>query len=461
MARRTPAVLVGLCVIVSTTVQTQNGVAGNPHLQLPRSTDPELVRVGDMLFEPSQLAALQAPARNTTQAHLIDYRFRVWWESGVIPYSITPEFSAAERDRILSHMSRWARVAPLVFVERTTQTGFLDITREDGGSVSPCYSSVGQIAKGVRYRLNLGSDCGDDSIVGHELGHAIGLLHEHQRADRDEYISIDYSNIADEAQRSFEKYTFPLVGPYDFGSIMHYNQFEFAVDRLRPTLIPHAPYQSSAATMGTAREPSATDGAVVALFYELELLDPPPLFLSEPPRMSFQRGDLLLAMERLHAFYMSRMGLHRPQGLSINGRPDFLGIAQWIFDIYIPARSAGIHPDDAFDYVKAAITQSDEWRQKNPQWRSLPSAPAFTAAVRLDRDEYLGVLERLDRFYAAPEGLQRPQGLSIAGGPDFLGIATWVFDIYLNERLRGTSANAAWILVENAIRATDEWRSKH
>ena len=50
---------------------------------------------------------------------------------------------------------------------------------------------------------------------------------------------------------------------------------------------------------------------------------------------------MLLAMERLHSFYMSRMGLQRPEGLSINGRPDFLGIAQWIFDIYLPARSAG------------------------------------------------------------------------------------------------------------------------
>jgi hypothetical protein len=50
---------------------------------------------------------------------------------------------------------------------------------------------------------------------------------------------------------------------------------------------------------------------------------------------------------------------------------------------------------------------------------------------------------------------------SRSGGPDFLGIAAWVFDVYLNERLRGTSPNAAWQILENSIRATDEWRSKH
>ena len=52
-------------------------------------------------------------------------------------------------------------------------------------------------------------------------------------------------------------------------------------------------------------------------------------------------------------------------------------------------------------------------------------------------------------------------GLSISGGPDFLGIATWIFDIYLAERLNGISPNGAWTITENAIRNTGEWRSKH
>jgi hypothetical protein len=70
-------------------------------------------------------------------------------------------------------------------------------------------------------------------------------------------------------------------------------------------------------------------------------------------------------------------------------------------------------------------------------------------------------MNRLDTFYRAPEGLQRADGLSIAGGPDFLGIAAWIFDVYLNERLRGVSPTASWVMLENSIRATDEWRRKH
>jgi hypothetical protein len=181
---------------------------------------------------------------------------------------------------------------------------------------------------------------------------------------------------------------------------------------------------------------------------------------TEPQRSRFDRVDMLLAMERLHGFYMSRMGLQRPQGLSIDGRPDFLGIAQWIFDIYLPARSAGFSAQGAMDIVVAAITRTDEWRQKNVGRTPLTPA-SFRPAVSFSRDEFLDVLNRLDRFYAAPEGLQRPNGLSISGGPDFLGIATWIFDIYLSERLNGISPNGSWTITENAIRNTNEWRSKH
>jgi hypothetical protein len=212
--------------------------------------------------------------------------------------------------------------------------------------------------------------------------------------------------------------------------------------------------------MGTLPDPTDLDHAAVAFLYNAQLRQSNLTAPTEPTRMQFDRADLLLAMERLHAFYMSRYGLQRPQGLSLGGRPDFVGIAQWIFDIYLAARSGGFSAEGAFDIVIAAITQSQEWRQKNPTRTPLTTA-SFRAVISFNRDEFLDVLNRLDTFYRAPEGLQRPDGLSIGGGPDFLGIAAWVFDVYLNERLRGTSPTAAWLVLENSIRATDEWRRKH
>ena len=44
------------------------------------------------------------------------------------------------------------------------------------------------------------------------------------------------------------------------------------------------------------------------------------------------------------------------------------------------------------------------------------------------------------------------EGLSPNGGPDFQALATWVFDVYLSERLRGISPAASWVVMENQIR---------
>jgi hypothetical protein len=293
------------------------------------------------------------------------------------------------------------------------------------------------------------------------LGHALGLWHEHQRSDRDQYLTIDLDNVVDNARSNFNIIAgIPLVGEYDFGSIMHYGRTAFASDTSKPTIVPHAPYSSWATRMGTLPDPSDLDHAGVTFLYNQQLRESSIRTPTESVRSQFDRADLLLAMERLHAFYMSRYGLQRPQGLSINGRPDFLGIAQWIFDIYLGARSRGFSAEGAFDIVIAAITRSEEWRQKNPG-RAPLTPTSFQPFIGFNRDEFLEVMNRLDTFYRAPEGLQRADGLSIAGGPDFLGIAAWIFDVYLNERLRGVSPTASWVMLENSIRATDEWRRKH
>jgi tartrate-resistant acid phosphatase type 5 len=177
-------------------------------------------------------------------------------------------------------------------------------------------------------------------------------------------------------------------------------------------------------------------------------------------QLTFDRGDFLGAMNRLHQFYASAEGLKRPNGLSIDGAPDFLGIAAWVFDVYLACRSAGQSADAAWSEVVAQITQSEEWRLKHPGETSRQPL-GCTATVQLDRAEFLQAMQRLHVFYRAPNGLQRPGGLSIDSAPDFLGIAAWVFDVYLNARFGGAAVDAAWTLVVQNIEASEEWRAKH
>ncbi|VDK61182.1 unnamed protein product [Gongylonema pulchrum] len=76
--------------------------------------------------------------------------------------------------------------------------------------------------------------------IGHELGHMLGLWHEHSRPDADEHIEVlkDYilpSYVSEFLERSTDEIiTFDV--PYDLGSIMHYGSTAFSADQKSKTL---------------------------------------------------------------------------------------------------------------------------------------------------------------------------------------------------------------------------------
>ena len=52
------------------------------------------------------------------------------------------------------------------------------------------------------------------------------MYHEHQRPDRDDFVTIKWENIVEDNQHNFEKKTTPHVtlneNPYAYNSVMHY-----------------------------------------------------------------------------------------------------------------------------------------------------------------------------------------------------------------------------------------------
>ena len=144
------------------------------------------------------------------------------WSRNRIPYEVSGRFTSGsvERAAIDEAILAWNATGAVELVEKqsTTEHCVAFVYHKDTMS-----SAIGRDLQSGRtqeincnIRLFFGFPTG--SII-HEIGHAIGILHEHQRPDRDDYLKVDY---APEEATNFAKERGEKVGPYDLNSIMHY-----------------------------------------------------------------------------------------------------------------------------------------------------------------------------------------------------------------------------------------------
>ncbi|XP_065149391.1 hatching enzyme 1.2 [Paramisgurnus dabryanus] len=149
-----------------------------------------------------------------------------------IAYTLSPEYSDVDIQNIKRGMGQIEHDTCVRFVSRTHQNDYLDIQPKSG-----CWSYLG--ARGGRQTLSLQSPgCTIPGVTSHELMHALGFVHEQSRADRDNYVTIVWSNIWKDRMRNFEKFkTNNLDTPYDFGSIMHFGMYAYSEDG-GPTILP-------------------------------------------------------------------------------------------------------------------------------------------------------------------------------------------------------------------------------
>lgn len=161
------------------------------------------------------------------------------WPEGIIPYHFHVSFPSSHRSVVKYYMKIWEVSTGVKFKEESSEApGTLSIQ----WTANNCSSTLGFTRDAVTF---LAPRCMDPRIVLHELGHVLGLFHEHTREDRDLYVTIKPScngRTSDEfrfniLQKNFTWGNFFNI-PYDLDSIMHYQKDSFSYSVYCPTLLP-------------------------------------------------------------------------------------------------------------------------------------------------------------------------------------------------------------------------------
>ncbi|MFN0086891.1 MAG: M12 family metallopeptidase [Blastocatellia bacterium] len=164
---------------------------------------------------------IQMPAKFSPDA-VFDLKL---WLGGVVFYEFDANVTQANRNAMLAAMNEWSRMTSVVFRAGRNRIGFLEfyihIQNSTGNN-----SAVGMIPGGQIMNI---SSWGSRFIIAHELGHALGLYHEHSRPDRDNFVQIVAGNIQNGQAGQFARLSnTPVYGPYDFDSLMHYDRCSFS-----------------------------------------------------------------------------------------------------------------------------------------------------------------------------------------------------------------------------------------
>jgi astacin len=252
---------------------------GQPRYTYIRGTNNEPKRVyfneidglaiyqGDIILGPAgrmdiiREAVDTRPAELSTRGLIIPDPNRRW-PNAIVYYCIADNLPQAQRDAVSQAMDHWQQNTKIRFQVSQCKALVGPVwTHVNFVPGNICASDVG--CQGGIQQIHLASGCFRGQVI-HEIGHCVGLWHEQSRHDRDSHVTIDLSNVAPENQFNFEKESDSQdFGAYDFGSIMHYGAYDFAINSNKPVITTIPPNQP----IGQRDHLSTGDIAAVAAMY--------------------------------------------------------------------------------------------------------------------------------------------------------------------------------------------------
>lgn len=206
-----------------------------------------------LLLATALLAVTTSPARSV----VMPFRVQLW-PGGVVPYhfSATRSLTAADRAQLRQMMNIWETALTLPdpgdpsvhrqyvrFVRCTNDCPPSHVSvryntpDENGNMCSYDRTTPGQLEKPGRNPTGVTilhfNGHQPNPVVLHELGHCLGLWHEQNRVDRDRWLVEDAGYCVSHPDQCTAGFPAaiktadlaPLLGNYDYDSIMHYPSF--------------------------------------------------------------------------------------------------------------------------------------------------------------------------------------------------------------------------------------------
>ena len=141
------------------------------------------------------------------------------WPASRIPFEIDPALSSDQRQIALDAMFFWNNTAGVLLTPHANEPDFLFYIQDPAGTFGG-QSAIGRNGGKQIVRMDFGWSEAVGALL-HETGHAAGLIHEHQRPDRDQYVVAPPQTNPPDPNQVIDTTDVP-IGPYDCRSVMHY-----------------------------------------------------------------------------------------------------------------------------------------------------------------------------------------------------------------------------------------------
>lgn len=155
------------------------------------------------------------------------------WPQGRVYYTIANNMGGINKNKIINAVKEYNTKTNVQWIPRSNQNDYVEFIF-GSSSGSDGWAHIGK--RGGKQNVSLDQNISLGSVI-HEMGHSIGLYHEHTRADRDQHVKILWHNIMNNQTSNFTKYSSGTdIGPFDIKSVMMYWPNSYSKNGL-PTIV--------------------------------------------------------------------------------------------------------------------------------------------------------------------------------------------------------------------------------